>query len=113
MIFFYLFWNFRKGYLDVVKELVRLGADVNLQNSFYTTPLIRAAKDNQLPVVRWLVQNTCVNINHKNKWQETALSAAAKRTNWEIAQYLLETCPESDVSDLEPELMEKINNVNL
>jgi ankyrin repeat protein len=71
---------------------IHKGADVNVQDGYGDTPLIMASRLGHVAVVKMLLeqQKQTVNIDQKNKWGCTALSAASgvKKDNTEIIKLL-------------------------
>ena len=75
---------------DVVAsgELVRAGADVNLQTPSGRSPLIVAAEAGNLDLVKLLVENGA-KIDEMNKVKATPLFAAANSGRSNVVEYLL------------------------
>jgi ankyrin repeat protein len=74
------------GYLDVVKLLIKNGADVNLKGEAWYGPLHAAAAKGHIEVVKILLENGAdVNIFHQNK----PLHNAAMNGHVEVARILL------------------------
>ena len=85
--------------LDRVKLLIEKGADVNMGRvklldykggDFMDTPLIIAAENNNLEMVKILVENGASSlINAQDVFSNTALLAAMSNGNMEMFQYLI------------------------
>jgi ankyrin repeat protein len=75
--------------LDVVKCLVKHGADVNSGNEWNDTILHRAAYLNSLEIVKYLVKHGA-NVNCRNRWKETSFHFAARSGSMEMIKYLVE-----------------------
>ncbi|KAJ0165890.1 Ankyrin repeat and death domain-containing protein 1A [Colletotrichum tanaceti] len=67
----------RLGNLDGVRELVRLGCDVNQRDGFGYTPLIEAARYGHVAMVQWLLDADCT-VDAKGSYGHTALHFAAQ-----------------------------------
>lgn len=61
----------------------------NLSINYKTTPLHRAAANNNIELVKLLVEKYEANVDLQTSTGETALVGAIKRNRLEIAQYLL------------------------
>ena len=73
--------------LELVKHVIKVGADVNYTNSYSNTALIYASRNNYPEIVKYLIQNGA-DINHENFRGDTALSFASKNGFKEIVKYL-------------------------
>lgn len=76
------------GHLQIVEELLKLGASVNMNRNGYT-PLLAAIRGNHPEIVRKLIE-AGADINIKNEADETPLMAAALGGATEIVGILLE-----------------------
>jgi hypothetical protein len=65
-----------EGMLEILKLAHAAGADPRLTNRYGGTALIPAAERGHVEVVRWLLENTKVNVNHVNRLGWTALMEA-------------------------------------
>ncbi|XP_017888124.1 uncharacterized protein LOC108629771 [Ceratina calcarata] len=96
-----LITSIQKGYLKVVEELLKFGADVNklyqspvnyksevLMNYKRTTLLHVAVSSRQLEIVRLLI-NYRANVNAKDSMKETPLFKAVRNNDVEILKLLL------------------------
>ncbi|XP_015230140.1 PREDICTED: kinase D-interacting substrate of 220 kDa-like isoform X4 [Cyprinodon variegatus] len=77
------------GNLEIVQELIRRGATVNMDDVDCWTALISAAKEGHFEVVRELLENNA-NLEHRDMGGWTALMWAAYKGRTEVAQLLLE-----------------------
>ncbi|XP_035024599.1 kinase D-interacting substrate of 220 kDa B isoform X2 [Hippoglossus stenolepis] len=77
-----------QGNLEIVQELIRRGANVNLDDVDCWTALISAAKEGHIEVVRELLENNA-NLEHRDMGGWTALMWAAYKGSTEVAQMLL------------------------
>jgi ankyrin repeat protein len=66
------------------------GADVNLKDAKGNTPLLNAASQNELAIVKLLSRNSKV-INATNNDKQTALMLAVQRNNPEVVKFLLDS----------------------
>ncbi len=73
--------------LNLVKELVAKGVEINKANNEGWTPLHAAAQNGHLDIVKYLI-NKGANLKEKNRNGETALSLAKKNGFDEIVNYL-------------------------
>ncbi|MEN8222840.1 MAG: ankyrin repeat domain-containing protein [Acidobacteriota bacterium] len=78
-----------KGHLDIVKFLVKNGADVNLEEkSYQLRPLNFASRYGHFEVVKFLLDNGA-DLFAREKDNETALSYAVSSSNLDIVKYLV------------------------
>ncbi|CAG0901215.1 unnamed protein product [Darwinula stevensoni] len=77
------------GHLDVVKTLVKAGADVNHPTKTNSTPLRVACFNGKLDIVEYLVEQKA-NVNLPTKFNSTCLMISSFRGHLKIVQYLLE-----------------------
>ncbi|KAM3594113.1 uncharacterized protein V6R79_002457 [Siganus canaliculatus] len=78
-----------QGNLEITQELIRRGANVNLDDVDCWTALISAAKEGHIEVVRELLENNA-NLEHRDMGGWTAVMWAAYKGRTEVAQLLLE-----------------------
>ncbi|XP_055088396.1 kinase D-interacting substrate of 220 kDa B-like isoform X1 [Periophthalmus magnuspinnatus] len=78
-----------QGSLEIVQELIRRGANVNLDDVDCWSALISAAKEGHLEVVRELLENSAY-IEHRDMGGWTALTWACYKGRTEVAKLLLE-----------------------
>jgi hypothetical protein len=84
------------GHLDIVKLLVKNGADVNLKNSEGSTPLhIVGGDDEAVRVAEFLIENGA-NINLKNEYGNTPLHNAV--AYWRIKTVILFVLNGADIN---------------
>jgi len=75
--------------IDLVKELVNKGADIDLPNNVDNfTPLLRAIVLDHTKIARYLIDNGA-NIEARTNYQETALIVAARKNNAEIVELIV------------------------
>uniref|UniRef100_A0A8C9YZD4 Kinase D interacting substrate 220 n=1 Tax=Sander lucioperca TaxID=283035 RepID=A0A8C9YZD4_SANLU len=78
-----------QGNLEIVQELIKRGANVNLDDIDCWTALISAAKEGHIEVVRELLENKA-NLEHRDMGGWTALMWAAYKGRTDVVQLLLE-----------------------
>ncbi|XP_061901171.1 kinase D-interacting substrate of 220 kDa B isoform X2 [Entelurus aequoreus] len=78
-----------QGSLDIVQELIRRGANVNLDDVDCWSALISAAKEGHVEVVKELLENSAY-IEHRDMGGWTALMWAAYKGRIEVTKVLLE-----------------------
>lgn len=78
-----------QGSLEIVQELIRRGANVNLDDVDCWSALISAAKEGHVEVVRELLENSAY-IEHRDMGGWTALTWACYKGRVEVATLLLE-----------------------
>uniref|UniRef100_A0A9J8A1I7 Kinase D interacting substrate 220 n=1 Tax=Cyprinus carpio carpio TaxID=630221 RepID=A0A9J8A1I7_CYPCA len=78
-----------QGSLEIVQELIRRGANVNLDDIDCWTALISAAKEGHTEVVKELLENNA-NVEHRDMGGWSALMWAAYKGRLEVAHLLLE-----------------------
>uniref|UniRef100_T1JE69 Protein fem-1 homolog B n=1 Tax=Strigamia maritima TaxID=126957 RepID=T1JE69_STRMM len=77
------------GHLNVVKYLVKNGANINHPTKTNSTPLRAACFDGRLDIVRYLVEYNA-DIHIANKYNNTCLMIAAFKGHTQVVSYLLE-----------------------
>ena len=77
------------GHLDVVRTLIRNGADVNHTTFSNSTPLRAACFDGRLDIVKYLIEHNA-DIHIANKYNNTCLMIACYRGHRDVVRYLLE-----------------------
>ncbi|MBO2536844.1 ankyrin repeat domain-containing protein [Rummeliibacillus suwonensis] len=65
-----------EGYWDILKLTTKAGADPNITNRYGNTALISAAEHGNVEALRWLLNETKVDVNHINNLGWTALLEA-------------------------------------
>ncbi|XP_041831355.1 kinase D-interacting substrate of 220 kDa B isoform X2 [Melanotaenia boesemani] len=78
-----------QGSLEIVQELIRRGANVNLDDVDCWSALISAAKEGHVDVVKELLENSAY-IEHRDMGGWTALMWAAYKGRVEVSKLLLE-----------------------
>uniref|UniRef100_A0A671NDT2 Kinase D-interacting substrate of 220 kDa-like n=1 Tax=Sinocyclocheilus anshuiensis TaxID=1608454 RepID=A0A671NDT2_9TELE len=79
-----------QGSLEIVQELIRRGANINLDDADCWSALISAAKEGHVEVVKELLENSAY-IEHRDMGGWTALTWASYKGRVEVATVLLET----------------------
>ncbi|XP_050296415.1 protein fem-1 homolog B isoform X1 [Anthonomus grandis grandis] len=77
------------GHLNVVKTLVKAGADVNHATATNSTPLRAACFDGRLDIVKYLTRHNA-DIHLANKYNNSCLMIAAYKGHVDVVNYLLE-----------------------
>ena len=77
------------GWVDIIERLISKGADPEAVDVVGDNCLTLACKNNYLPVVEWLVENTNLNVNARNAEGNTALFIAVMQENVDICECLL------------------------
>ncbi|XP_033211455.1 protein fem-1 homolog B isoform X2 [Belonocnema kinseyi] len=77
------------GHLNVVKTLVKAGANVNHPTKTNSTPLRAACFDGRLDIVKYLTDHRA-NIHTANKYNNTCLMIAAYKGHLDVVSFLLE-----------------------
>lgn len=86
------------GNYEIVRELIRQGADVNAEDSDNWTPLINASKQGSEDIVRYLVSNGS-SIEHREMGGWTAVMWACYKGHADVVQFLLNEGACSNVYD--------------
>jgi ankyrin repeat protein len=68
----------QRGHYDVVKCLLRNGADINLRDEGGLSPLFEASYHGHFDVVKWLL-STSADINLRSNFGQSPLIAASQR----------------------------------
>jgi ankyrin repeat protein len=76
----------RRGHLNIVRALIRAGADVNLRGE-YSSPLCWATIKNHVAVAGYLIAHGA-DVNQRNRDGETAIERARIHGHSQIAQLL-------------------------
>jgi len=88
-----LFFAFEKGHENLIKYLVRKGADINKEinekNIFGDTLLIIATKSKKLNLIKYLIEHGA-DVNLSNKYHSTPLTIARECGEKDIVDYLLQ-----------------------
>lgn len=77
------------GHLNVVKTLVKTGANVNHATKTNSTPLRAACFDGRLDIVKYLTDHLA-DIHIANKYNNTCLMIAAYKGHLDVVSFLLE-----------------------
>ena len=93
-----LMWAAARGYMNTVKFLVEQGTDINAQDEYGNTALIRAARNGDMDKVKFLVEQGA-NINAQDKGGKTALMWAARERCTKIVKLLVELDADIDAQD--------------
>ena len=79
------------GHLDIVKMLVKSGANVNFKTSTNSTPLRAACFYGHYEIVKYLVENNAdMDVDNIAAADQTCLMLACKKGHLKIAKYLIE-----------------------
>lgn len=92
----------REGDLQIIKQAVEAGVDINGRDEQQNTPLI-CAVDTLTPnseIVRYLIENGA-DLEARNEWQDTALVAAARSGGTAAVALLLEAGAQTEYSYVE------------
>jgi ankyrin repeat protein len=84
--------------LDICKEWVERGGDINIQNKDWNTALMWASLYGYLDIVKVLVENGA-KIDLQNEWGDTALMWASSWDHLKIVQYLIEKGAKLDIKN--------------
>ncbi|UII33578.1 ankyrin repeat domain-containing protein [Fulvivirga ulvae] len=85
---------------SVLTYFIGKGVDINQADNDGNTPLMNAARGNELEVVKYIAEKT-KNINAANESGNTALSHAIARNNYEVVDYLISKGADVQVKDKE------------
>ncbi len=80
------------GYKKIVEYLISKNADVDFAGDVRQTPLIIAAANGQLDIVKYLIEQCHANIHPQNERNATLLMFASAGGNKEVVKYLVEEC---------------------
>lgn len=88
----YLFWYIEKNDTNKIEQLLNDKPHIineNLSVNYKTTPLHRAASNNQIELVKLFIEKYNADINLQTSAGETALIGAVKKGRVEIVEYLI------------------------
>jgi ankyrin repeat protein len=93
-----------EGQLEILKLLVKAGADTKITNRYGGVALIPASERGHTETVRYLLENTDIDVNHINNLGWTALLEAiilgnGGKDHIEIVKLLLEHGADPDIAD--------------
>jgi ankyrin repeat protein len=94
-----LHWAAMYGWIEIARMLLSKGAKVNVKNAAGDTPLHTAATYDQPEIVEILLEHPEIDINAKNKDNETAMHLAVMRGNAETVRRLLGKGAEVNAKD--------------
>ena len=77
-----------KGNLEIVKFLVKLGANVETENNYRRRPLSIAAMNGRLDVVKYFVEECYAYVNARDKNEYAAIHNARKLGQFDVVEYL-------------------------
>ena len=89
----------RRGYPDVARDLIVVGANVNAVDAEGCTPLLKAAEYGHVNTVKLLTEHKA-EVNVKNNDGETALMKAAERGHLNVVKTLIEAGADYDGSTI-------------
>lgn len=76
-------------YLEILKSLITLGADINLGDSDGKTLLMKSAISGNLKTVTLLLNQPTINVNIVDKDQQNVLMLAARENQIKVVKRLL------------------------
>ncbi len=82
-----LIFSCRSGNIDLIKERIEAGADINYQNRNGETPILAAIKKESISAVSYLIEQGA-NSNCKDNYENTPLEYAVEFNSKEIAELL-------------------------
>ena len=100
-----------KGCLDIVKWLVSYSAvDVNYNSSeeWLYTPLTAASRNNELDVIKYLVETCHADINLTDSTGSTSLTWACSKVSMSLSMYLL-----CEVTEIDVNIVDNVGNTAL
>ncbi|XP_031570135.1 protein fem-1 homolog B-like [Actinia tenebrosa] len=87
-----------KGEMEIVKLLIKKGANVNSRTKTNSTPLRATAYDGRLDIVSYLVEHGA-DVNVKNNFENTPLMVACYNGHRSVVNYLIEKGAKVDAQD--------------
>ena len=97
----------RKGHLEIVQQLIKAGADVNVKDKDNGdwTPLHTASYEGHLEIVQELIKaGADVNVKEDNEHGSTPLHVASLKGHLEIVQELIKAGADVNAKTKEPEV---------
>ena len=101
-----LFLAVERGFLDIAKSLFNTGhCDLNTTDNDFKTVLSYAASSGNSEMVHWLVScGGAINLNHPDRYGQTALHYAAEDSDVSTAKILVESGRiDPDITDIDDE----------
>lgn len=77
----------QKGHIEIVKYLIKSGAQIEFKNLTGTTPLHWAAQNGHLEIVKILISHGA-DPNSKNKKSKRPINCAQQYSHREVVEYL-------------------------
>ncbi len=78
------------GYLDILKLLINLGTDIHIKDDHNQGLLFLAAFNGHTEIVRFLLENTDINVNAQTDFNRSALSTSLIRGHEDIAKLIIQ-----------------------
>lgn len=75
--------------VDILKELLKYGADINYQDYYGNTPLHLTISFHKINVAKYIINNTDANLNIKDKGNYAPILIAVSKGNVEIVRELI------------------------
>ncbi|WP_174481159.1 ankyrin repeat domain-containing protein [Spiroplasma endosymbiont of Danaus chrysippus] len=85
-----LIWSTWKGYLEIVNTLLTKNVNVNYSDQSGYSPLMIAAKNGHLDIVKTLLAHNNANIDDVDVNGNTALLFATKYNHWQIKKIIMQ-----------------------
>ncbi|KAM0330662.1 hypothetical protein ACHAQA_003613 [Verticillium albo-atrum] len=92
-----LYYAAHYGYIEPLKLLLDHGADLQYQDSYKGTALMRAVDEDQQEAVELLVKRG-MDIKHRDVLGRTALHSAACNQSWRTMEYFLRDVPDIEIN---------------
>ena len=84
----YFFAAVEKGYLGIIRWLVKLGFNINCENKNGDTALKWAAENGHVEIVKLLLGAPGIEVNFKDQYGHTALIGAARKGHVKVVELL-------------------------
>jgi len=96
---------------EIIKLLIKAGADIEYDGYFNKTPLMQAASYDKYISAQTLI-NAGANVNYKNRYGETALVKAITKKNLAVIELLVENGADTKIKYKKMSLSEYAESIN-
>eukprot|EP01006_Ploeotia_vitrea_P026463 TRINITY_DN59445_c0_g1_i1.p2 TRINITY_DN59445_c0_g1~~TRINITY_DN59445_c0_g1_i1.p2 ORF type:complete len:143 (+),score=25.62 TRINITY_DN59445_c0_g1_i1:320-748(+) len=99
-----------KGHVEVVKQLLQVGANANKADDYGQRPLHRAAGKGGVEMVQLLVETGKADVNVQDKNGDTPLHCAAMENNEQVGKFLLNNGADDGIKNKDGKTYEQVHS---